>query len=89
VAESDELYFCRTQEGAELDLLFVRGRTRIGFELKRGSSPTVTPSMRHALTDLHLDRLYVIHAGEHRFAMQANIEAVPWTQLSELAQQLT
>jgi len=84
-AESDELYFWRTQDGAELDLLFVRGRQRIGFEFKRSSAPSLTPSMHHALADLRLDRLYVVHAGEHRFAMHPRIEAVPSTELLELA----
>ena len=44
--------------------------------------------MHHALTDLHLDRLFVIHAGDHRFAMHDRIEAVPWTQLRKLASEL-
>ena len=30
---------------------------RVGFEFKRTSSPTVTPSMRSALADLRLQRL--------------------------------
>lgn len=87
-AERDELYFWRTRDGAELDLLFVRGRRRIGFELKRSTAPTVTPSMRRALEDLRLDRLFVVHAGEHRYAMRDRIEAVPWTELLELARGL-
>jgi predicted AAA+ superfamily ATPase len=32
--QRNELYFWRTEHGAELDALVVRGRTRIGFELK-------------------------------------------------------
>jgi hypothetical protein len=44
--------------------------------------------MRHALADLRLDRLYVVHAGDHRFAMRPRIEAVPWTQLRELAREV-
>ena len=46
--QPDELYFWRTEHGAELDLLFVRGRQRIGFEIKRTSAPSMTPSMHHA-----------------------------------------
>ncbi len=88
-ADPDELYFWRTHEGAELDLLFVRGRRRIGFELKRTTAPTMTPSMHHALADLGLDALYVIHAGEHRFPMRERVEAVPWTQIVELAGELS
>jgi hypothetical protein len=87
-AEPDELYFWRTEHGAELDLLFIRGRRRIGFEMKRTTAPTMTPSMHRALEDLKLDRLYVIHAGAHRFPMRERVEAVPWTEALELARGL-
>ena len=88
-AEPDELYFWRTQDGAELDLLRVRGHRRIGFEIKRTTSPKMTASMHRALADLRLDRLYVIHAGSHRFALRKGVEAVPWTAIPELARSLT
>lgn len=87
-AQPDELYFWRTEHGAELDLLFVRGRRRVGFEIKRTTAPSMTPSMHRALEDLRLDRLHVVHAGDHAFAMHERVEAVPWTQLVALAREL-
>jgi len=71
-----ECFFWRTHTGAEIDLLVVRGRKRWGFEVKRTSAPTITPSMRTALTDLKLQRLFVIHAGEHSFDMAKKIRAI-------------
>ncbi|MBI4953937.1 MAG: ATP-binding protein [Myxococcales bacterium] len=88
-ADRDELYFWRTEDGAELDLLFLRGRRRVGFEIKRTSAPRMTPSMHRALEDLSLDRLFVIHAGEHRFMLRDRVEAVPWTDTLALARALT
>lgn len=84
-AEPDELYFWRTEHGAELDLLFVRGQRRIGFEVKRSSAPTMTPSMYRALEDLKLDRLFVVYPGARRFPLGDRTEAVPWTELLEIA----
>ena len=81
-----ECYFWATHAGAELDLLVVRGRRRWGFEVKRTSSPTITPSMKTALSDLKLQRLFVIHAGEHTFDMTKRIRAVA---LSQLLDELT
>lgn len=75
-AERSECFFWSTHAGAELDLLVVRGRTRLGFEIKRTTAPQVTPSMRHALADLKLNRLDVIHAGDTTFALAKNIRAV-------------
>lgn len=86
--EPDELYFWRTQDGAELDLLLVRGGRRTGFEFKRTTAPSMTPSMHHALTDLRLDQLYVLHAGEHRFPLHERVDAVPWTETLEIAARL-
>lgn len=75
-AGREECFFWATHAGAELDLLVVRGRLRIGFEVKRTSSPKVTPSMRNALRDLNLDRVEVIHAGEGSFPLTERIRAI-------------
>jgi uncharacterized protein len=79
----DECYFWATHGGAELDLLVSRGRKRWGFEFKRTSSPTVTPSMRSALSDLHLQSLDIIHAGEISFPLDRRIRAIALTRLLE------
>ena len=72
----DEAYFWATHQGAELDLLaFKRGR-RVGFEFKRSDAPTLTPSMRIAMTDLELDRLYVVHPGTRTYPLAPRIVAV-------------
>lgn len=82
-ARSDECYFWGTHAGSELDLLIVRGRLRLGFEVKRTSSPRVTPSMRNALKDLKLRRLDVIHAGDQTFPLDAGIRALAFPRLLE------
>lgn len=75
-ARPEECFFWATHAGAELDLLIVRGRYRYGFEIKRTTSPKVTPSMRHALNDLKLTQLDVLHAGDHTFPLTEKIRAV-------------
>lgn len=82
-ARRDECYWWRTQQGTELDLLVVRDGRRRGFEIKRTSAPSVTPSMRHAMADLRLDRLTVVHAGKHSFPMGERIDAVAIARLLE------
>jgi predicted AAA+ superfamily ATPase len=76
-ATSRECYFWRTVAGAELDLLVVRGRERVGFEFKRNSAPMMTPSLRIAQADLGLKSIQVIHPGEKRYPMAKGVEAVP------------
>lgn len=79
----EDCFFWATHAGAELDLLVVRGRDRLGFEVKLTSSPRVTPSMRSALSDLKLQRLYVIHSGEETFQLERNIQALALPRLLE------
>jgi len=74
--DREECFFWATHGGAELDLLVVRGRLRLGFEFKRTSSPHVTPSMRQSIKDLGLQRLDVIHAGSQTFPISENVRAV-------------
>ena len=72
----ERVYFWRAHTGAELDLLVDRGDHRVGYEIKRTSSPRLTPSMRSALRDLELAELTVIHAGDRSFPMADNVRAV-------------
>jgi len=64
-----------------LDLLVIRGRKRFGFEIKRTSSPKISPSIRTALVDLNLDRLDIIHAGQDTFPMDKKVRAVAFERL--------
>jgi predicted AAA+ superfamily ATPase len=75
-AGPEECFFWATHQNAELDLLIVRGRRRLGFEMKLAEAPTVTKSMRIAMADLKLDRLDVIHAGKETYPMAEGIRAV-------------
>ena len=82
--DPSECFFWATHAGAELDLLIVRGEKRIGFEIKRTTAPSVTPSMRISIKDLKLEKLVVIHAGEQEFRLHDHIEAVPLKKLGML-----
>jgi len=79
-AERDA-YFWGTHGGAELDLLINRGGAKIGFEFKFTESPSTTKSMRVAMTDLKLKRLFVVYPGTRRFELDDNIVALPLTGL--------
>lgn len=74
-AESDA-FFYRTHAGAELDLLVLRGRRRWGFEFKHADEPRVTKSMRVAMEDTRLDRLFVVHPGERSRPLADRVFAV-------------
>ena len=80
-ARPNECFFWATHGGAELDLLVLRGRLRLGFEFKRTTTPAVTRSMRVALEDLALTSLDVVHAAEHTFPLDRRIRALSLARL--------
>ena len=84
-ARSSECFHWATPQGAELDLLVVRGNRRIGVEVKCTEAPQVTKSMEFAMKDLGLDKLWVVHQGRDRFTMRPGIEALPIAELTSLA----
>jgi hypothetical protein len=47
---------------------------------KRSDAPTLTASMRAALSDLKLDHLYVLYPGDKTYTLGKKIEAVPLEQ---------
>jgi len=59
-------------------------------EFKYSSTPSVTRSMRVAITDLKLDHLYVVYPGSERFPLATDITAIglldameTWSSISE------
>ena len=81
VLRPDEAYYWATHQGAEIDLVLFKNGHRIGVECKRMDAPTLTPSMRIALSDLMLDRLIVVHPGDRRYALTDDVEVIPLIEL--------
>ncbi len=80
--EPDQGYYWATYQGAELDLLLLRDGERLGVEVKRTDAPTLTPSMRIALSDLQLDRLVVLYPGPARYDLGERVTVVPLADLA-------
>ena len=75
-AEAEECFVWGVHTGAELDLLVVRGRERLGFEVKHTSSPRLTPSMRSAMEALQLRRLDVVVPGAEVYPLADDVRVV-------------
>lgn len=63
---TDNAYFWATHAGAELDLLVTLAGKRYGFECRHADAPGTTRSMRVALADLALDRLWIVYPATKR-----------------------
>ena len=86
--ETSNACFWATHAGAELDLLLMRGGKRYGFEFKHADAPGTTRSMRAAIADLGLDRLWIVYPGDEAYPLDDRISAVPVSGVPELAASL-
>ena len=81
-------YFWATHSRAELDLMVLAKGRRWGFEVKYQDAPTITKSMRIAMQDLKLERLWVVYPGKMGYPMDDRIECVPLAELSRIRETL-
>ena len=84
--EEDNAYFWATHGGAELDMLVSHGGRRYGFECKLADAPGTTRSMRVALEDLGLERLWVLYPGEEGYVLDDRISVHPVSRVAEVVE---
>lgn len=75
-APHSDAYWWSTHQGAELDLLLLRGDRRYGVEVKRTDAPSITPSIRIALETLGLRRLTVVAPVERSYPLSKEVHVL-------------
>jgi hypothetical protein len=83
IAGERNAYFWATPAGAELDLFLLWRGQRIGIEAKYADAPTMTRSMHIAREDLGLARLFVVYPGTRAYALGADCQVIPLSELRE------
>jgi predicted AAA+ superfamily ATPase len=86
--EPGEAFYWSTHAGAELDLMLVRGERRWGFEFKYADAPRAARSMRAALDDLKLRRLFIVYPGDIDYLLDDLIEVLSLPGVVRLAGRL-
>jgi predicted AAA+ superfamily ATPase len=82
--EDGELYFWHTHAGAELDLFWQAGGRSWGVELKYEDAPRLTSSMKAALEDLGLERLWVVYPGKSAYRLAGKVQALPLADIHDV-----
>ncbi len=73
-----DLFFYRTHQGAEVDLVFARGLTVVATaEVKYSNSPQLTKGNFQAFDDLKAPMNYVITPSSDEFQMKENVRVCP------------
>lgn len=70
-------YYYRTEDGAEIDLLFERGASvEMVIEIKRSTAPTLSKGFRLACDVLHPQEAFVVHGGTETWPMGSGVTAI-------------
>jgi hypothetical protein len=79
-----EIFFWRTQAGAEVDLLITEGRHILPVEIKLGAAIDhyAMAGLRQCMKDLGLRRGWVVTTARERRLLSAGIEIVPWAEIA-------
>lgn len=85
VPRGSELYFYRTNAGAEIDLLYIdRKNQPVPIEIKYSLSPSVSRGFWNAYEDLSCQRGYVVYPGNEVYPLGKNVSALPLNMLESL-----
>lgn len=80
----DEIYFYRTHDGAEIDLLIRRSNNWLAAaEIKFSLSPKLSKGTFLAMEDLEIEKLHVVIPREENYPMAKNIQVVGLKQFIE------
>jgi predicted AAA+ superfamily ATPase len=70
-------YFFRTEDGAEIDLVFERGgRVELAIEIKRTTAPDVSKGFLLGCRALRSRDAYVVHGGTEEWSMRDGVTAI-------------
>lgn len=82
-------FFYRTSGGAEMDLVLEHNDGSLwAIEVKRSLSAKVERGFHSAYDDIKPERAFLVHAGEDRYPVSANLEAISLLQLMEELRQM-
>lgn len=87
VVNPAEAYFWATHNGVEINLFFPHRGRRYAVEVKFSEAPTVTRSMRIAMSDLNLDHVWLIYPGAHAYPVDERITVLPLQAVESLPEQ--
>ncbi|MCX5686524.1 MAG: ATP-binding protein [Candidatus Omnitrophica bacterium] len=82
--KEDEAFFWGVHSAAELDLVFEKKGKLYGVEVKYTQAPSLTSSMRAALTELSLKHLWVVYPGKEEYPLSRDVTVIPVTNLDKI-----
>ena len=70
-------YFFRTEDGAEIDLVFERGgRVELAIEITRSTAPDIAKGFRLGCAAIEPKKAFVVHGGRDEWPMRDGVTAI-------------
>jgi hypothetical protein len=80
-----EVFYYRTHQGSEMDLVLVKGGIpKIAVAIKNSTSPKLTQGFHNARQDLGVDQSYVVYSGTERYKIAPNIDVISLVELQNI-----
>lgn len=77
-----EPFFYRTSNGAEIDLVLVRGQKKLAIEFKASTAPRVTRGFWNAMEDLGIEKAWIIAPVQDSYPIAPNVTVAPLNHFS-------
>jgi len=71
-----QLNYFRTAAGAEIDIVLSHGEKRYAFEMKYSTTPKPTKGFWQAMTDLAIERAWVVAPVERAYPLADNVDVI-------------
>lgn len=85
VQRTDEVWFYRTHDGAEADMVITRsGKPELLFEIKLSDQPTPSRGLYEVMEDLKLDRAYLVTPARQAYRLSEKITVIGPGDLSDV-----
>jgi predicted AAA+ superfamily ATPase len=81
--QEQEVFFWSLHTGGELDMVFLRKGRLWGVEVKYHQAPTLTASMKSALSELSLAHLWVIYPGKENYGLDKKVSVIAMENLGK------
>ena len=83
-------FFYRTEDGAEIDLVFERGgRPEIAIEIKRSTAPVIAARFHETCRALGIDMRLLVYGGMDSYPGRHGVQVVPVLEAARLLAQLS
>lgn len=82
--KEDEVFFWGVHTGAEIDLVFKKKGKLYGVEVKYTLAPSLTPSIRSALEELHLSHVWLVYSGRDKYSLTGKVTVLPVSEVEEI-----